>query len=390
MKVFSRFVLLFLSGLLLIGCNNSSSNNSSSSSQETSSSSYHHDSGYSSQSLTSSSSLYDPDIFTIEMRDFQTYNVAYFAEQERNHFTTEVFAQVRLVCHIPESEWRDETRAIQSIAYLNDEKVDFSLSYASSSLKEVAFDLYAMEVFKESILTIYYRTKPYRIILESVEHIFREESIPTISTLNSDFSSFKEMINSLCYHEFTSPYLGTNSSYGSTSYSSYNSLYEYSHYFEEQYDTEYTNYLIDSIYYPQKMDLAFENTGSRNMSMTYMDKDDVKENADQGTIVSFSLSYGVIDPDCTNPTNPLSSLTFSAVPYSYTTSSKEVNKIISSRQHNHYYLLSTLYPEQFLKYENNDFEINIIQKGDYIFGFFTDAKYLYFVSSSIDRSLLNN
>lgn len=266
----------------------------------------------------------------------------------------------------------------------NYETEDFNFKYESSSpvSKSLTYILIPYQLNESSEFKIMYESKEYTIDIKITNYDFvnNHASKPTIEDLENKFPTFKEMIDSIQYHTFASPFLGEDpkGSYGGNTYFNY---YQYIRSFEEEYDLEYLDYLLDSIYYPASLDLAIPNIASKEMRMTYDGIDKVLENAPRSTISDFKVGTNIIDPEHTAPTNPLLNLNFHAVPLQYEIQSEEMSKQRDNYLQSTYYLLTAKYPEQYLTYSSSELTILIIQIGEtHVQGYFEDETYCYQLS----------
>ena len=103
-------------------------------------------------------------------------------------------------------------------------------------------------------------------------------------------------------------------------------------------------------------------------------------------MLGYSVSIGVIDPGCTNPSNPLRSMSFEATPLNYESKYKYADELNIEKLNEHYYLLSKEYVDLFLDYKVNDLNIRLINPSkNKILGFFKDSTYSYRVSCYYER-----
>ena len=123
-----------------------------------------------------------------------------------------------------------------------------------------------------------------------------------------------------------------------------------------------------------------------SFEMKFDDKCSIEKGSLKHTMLGYSVSIGVIDPGCTNPTNPLRSMSFEATPLNYKSKYKYANEFNDKKLNNHYYLLSKEYKDLFLDYKSNNLDIKLINyEDDSIIGFFEDETYLYTLSCSYKR-----
>jgi hypothetical protein len=97
------------------------------------------------------------------------------------------------------------------------------------------------------------------------------------------------------------------------------------------------------------------------------------EGAGRSTIKYFCVSYGVIDPGCTNPQHPLHSMGFVARDKSI--HSDKITRTLLER-----------YPERFFVYNLNGVDIYIwVVENSGPYAYFTDENYIYNLSASYDK-----
>lgn len=312
----------------------------------------------------------------------------YFKETSGNKIEAQLFDHWYIHIHIPDKEWvvGEDNLNLVTLEYTN--KIDLIYSSSNDYSMTVSYGLYPMEKFDDEQLKITYHNKTYVIDISSTDYDFSNAELPSLNDLEGDYSPFKEMIDSIRYHEFTSPFPGRdpNGSYGG---SSYWNQYTYTHSFDEQYDTNYVNYLTDSIYYPTEMDMAWGDIGDRSAKMTYNDINLIKEGTPKTTIPNFEVGYSVVDPDCTRPTNALGFIYFQAVAKDLVTISELTNKAINLCLHKPYYLLKDVYPEHYYQYKVNDLNISIIMTGDTLQGYFEDETYAYMLSCGLNSDVVH-
>lgn len=314
--------------------------------------------------------------FEIKVSNFN--NNQTFTKPDTYPLTLNVCNPIYLHLILQKNDWIYGQDNLNSVNISYDDKF-FDVLYFSSNdaSRSITYLVYPMEKFSNKEITVSYKNDIYKLNVNSIDFDFSNTQIVK-DDLDGKFKEFKEMVDSIKYHEYTSPYPGLDSYGGSDYWKEYSYTYE----FNEQYDLDYLDYLKDSVYYPSKMDLAFENIGSRTASMTFNDQKIVEANTDRALMGLFSVGYGVIDPGCTKPTNPLDYIAFKAVPKNYPSTNSHTKKTIDLYLHQTYYLLSNLYPEQYLNYQVGDLSIQIIQIGDSLQGYFADENYVYMLDCS--------
>ena len=312
----------------------------------------------------------------------------YFNKPTGNNLNVQIYQPIMMGILIPDELWVIGEDNTKLISIRKSDKIDILFGSANDYGKSILYTIYAMEKFANEELVVTFNNTDYILNISSIDYDFTGTSIPSTNDLEGDYSSFKEMMDSIAYHEFVSPYPGRDPS-GSYGGSSYWNIYTYTRRFDEQYDTSYASYLTDSIYYPTKMDMAWENVGDRHMSMTYIEQNSIETGANKSVIPNFIVEYSVIDPDCTQPTNGLGFMTFQAFPKNLTTISSKANEGIDRNLHNTYYLLSKEYPEQYCHYESSGLDISIIKYGDRLNAYFEDDTYVYSLSCGLLSNIIH-
>lgn len=330
-----------------------------------------------SQNLNSSDEEVKNKVFSFHCYNLkidQTFNTPY-----ENNLSLEICNMVSLQLAIPDQKWQAGEDNLNLITTEYDpDFIYFSYSSSNDFLKCITFQFMALDTFDHKEIKITFDGQEYILGIEAIDFHFFENKKPTTEELSSTYPEFKEMMDSICYHDYVTPYPGISSYGGST----YWQEYTYTYSFSEAYDLDYLPYLKDSVYYPSQMNLGYPNIAARTMTMTFNDPSIVKANTVSTTMADFSVGYGVVDPDCTSPENPLWNIEFHAVPLHYSTSSTLTNKKLNQYLHETYYLLSKKYSENFLQYQVNDLTIQVIKIGNSLLGYFEDENYAYMLYAS--------
>ncbi len=319
--------------------------------------------------------------------DICTKNTFYFEiknEDVNKKFTTksnkvdlEIYESYYIYFYIPEDVFNAE-KDKESLVDLQYDESKFEIKYYSylKSNRSIYYSLKIKETFDSETLRISYKEDVYELNIKSLDYSFKNESKVEEQELVSRYKEYKDMVDSLTFHEYEEPYVGIDS------YHSYSEDHEYtySYNFSDEYDLEYLKYLKDDSYYPSKFDLAKPNVVFAEATMQFDDESYVEKNSPKGIMGNFNISLGIIDPGCTNPTNPLRSLIFSVTPLDYVSKSNRINKENEKALNSQYYLLSQKYQDKFSSYKINGLDIKMIRNGDNIEGFFKDSKYLYTLS----------
>lgn len=327
--------------------------------------------------------------FGIEISDYPYMESLYTTQKTENHVTLEMCNTYKLIFYIEDDKFDLHINDIETQFTLEypKEKIEINSFYANGYMKSVEYYLHTKQLFQQEIIKITYENQEYDIDIQSIDYDFskRNETKPSVASLEQDFHEFKEMIDSVQYHAFVSPFPGRNPlGYYSDENDWNDCTYRYN--FEEEYDTSYVDYLIDSVYYPTRFDLASPNIMSKDMVMVYEHATQTQQNASSSKMGSFQVGISVIDPGCTNPTNPLHYMSFEAYPLQYEGDSERIQKNNNLHLSARYYLLSKSYPERYLSYEVGDITLQIIQIGmRSIQAFFEDDTYIYILTSYYNR-----
>lgn len=316
--------------------------------------------------------------------DVKVYNNSVdtiYTKPNENNLSLNFCKPINMQLTIPSDIWNLEKDNLDLIKLsYDDDFFDIFHSNSNDSTRTITYIIYPMKKFESKEIVVEYDNVSYTLDISCKDYDFSYTSKVTEDELNTKYSEFREMMDSILYHEYTTPYPGITS-YGG---SSYWKEYEYRYSFDEEYDLGYLDYLKDSVYYPSKMDLAYPNIGIRSANMMFNDLDIIKPNTEKARMALLYISYFTIDPDCTNPTNPIDEMSFVAVPLNYSVNNTLTQKKINDYLYQTYYLLKDAYPEQYLNYQVGDINIKLIKIGDTLKGFFEDDNYAYMLSSRYD------
>lgn len=269
------------------------------------------------------------------------------------------------------------------------EGIDAYSIHKNTYNNSINYNLIACSKFETKSVYIQYENKTYTLNIKSKDHDMSRYSNVTESDLNGNFKAFNMMLTNIKHHDFVAPYPGRDSN-GSYGYSSYWNSYDYTHYFREQYDTDYVQYFPDSVYYPSKMDFPFEDIGEKSFEIPYSNKAISELKDEKMDIPLFTVGYSVIDPDCTHPKNIVRSIFF------YGINKKNIalnipgaNASIWQLLHNKYRLLSSIYPDSYNEYSDELINVKLIKPfEDIVYGFFEDDTYVYMLTCSLNNDLL--
>ncbi|MBE6142491.1 MAG: hypothetical protein E7177_00690 [Erysipelotrichaceae bacterium] len=312
--------------------------------------------------------------------------ILYFKDDSNNKVVInekcsfEVWVNERLYFYVEEENLEGIEKEI-ALSF-NKETTDIIFSSTNDFKKEVCYTIYPKKVSENNVIELVYNEKVHSFTYDIVDYNFnnKEKKIESIEDLSS-YPEFVETLNSIEYYSFKEPYVGLTS-FGESSYWKEYILTTTFVSEDNEYSLDYLKYVTDSIYYPSKLDLVSENeVANRDVSMYFYDLNNVKEGAKKSTMEVFALSYGVIDPCCTNPTNPLYGYTYKVFSKIPTTDNELALKRHYQNLYNKYYQLSKIYPEQFFKLNIGDIEISIIEesKGS-LLATFEDESYVYLIS----------
>lgn len=270
----------------------------------------------------------------------------------------------------------DETYKDIKIEY-NEKTTIVSYGYIKPRANTVRFYIYLFDVGNDNVLKITYGGKTVEVKYNVRDYDFESANwiTPTsIDDLNS-FPEFKEMLLSIKYHEFKAPYIGLNIHI----YNEYRDEGDWNYDLKDKNDTSYLPYLLDSVYYPSTFDLVEGNVGQSSVYFSYTGKYRVLEGSDASEMNTFSVSFGVVDPCCTKPQNPLRSLTFYA-------KNHKLNKYQLSGEISEYPVSATIllqkYPERFFEYDLDGLKIYIAVIGNTgVRAYFSDQTYFYYLGA---------
>ena len=298
-----------------------------------------------------------------------------------NEVDLEIYEKYYIYFYIPKdvySEVKDKT-SLLSFEW-NQNVIDIDYSSFINSTSSVIYSLTLKEVTSLETVKVFYNKEQYDLVIDVKDYSFSKESKVREDELETRYKDYKDMVDSISYHEYEEPYVGIDSFGASGTRKEY--IYTYN--FDEEYDLGYLKYLKDDSYYPSVFSLAKPNIVSSYLRMNFDDRYMAEPNSNKTTMGNFEISIGVIDPDCTNPTNPLRYLSFMATPKNYTSLSDFINRknLVSLNQK--YYLLSKKYQSKFTNYKVGELDITMIREKDYIIGFFEDETYLYTLSCSYE------
>ncbi len=262
---------------------------------------------------------------------------------------------------------------------------------SSGESKDYAyFYLYCYEFGSNDELKITYNGETIKVNYNVVNFDFEAHDYESISSINDldKYPEIKDMILSIKYHAFETPFVGLDKTWDSSydpHYSDY-TFYSRSCSLDEDnsnyISTDYLPYLMDSIYYPTNFDTVAENRVSSIYTYMYLPVGTyVGEGASRTKMNEFSISYHVVDPCCT-ANYPLTSMGFSAESVdlfkTYSKSGEAYPESIS--------ILLERYPEKFFQYRLGELTIYILcKKEDGASAYFTDGKYFYTISGYYDQ-----
>ena len=271
----------------------------------------------------------------------------------------------------------------------SNEEIDAYSMYKNTYNNSINYNLIACSKFETKPVYIQYENKTYTLNIKSKDHDMSRYSNVTESDLNGNFKAFNTMLTNIKHHDFVTPYPGRDSN-GSYGYSPYWNSYDYTHHFREQYDTDYVQYLPDSVYYPSKMDFPFEDIGNKSFEIPYSNKAISELKDEKMDIPLFTVGYSVIDPDCTNPKNIVRSICFYGInKKNITLNLPSANTSIWQLLHNKYRLLSSIYPDSYNEYSDELINVKLIKPfEDTVYGFFEDDTYVYMLTCSLNNDLL--
>ena len=284
----------------------------------------------------------------------------------------------------------DETYKDIDIKY-NQENAVVAYAYERKHQNEIVFKAYFYELGENDELSFTYNGKTVKVKYNVIDYDFTSHGYVGMDSIDDldKYSEFKKMLTSIERHEFTEPYVGLDEEYISTFTDSYGETVKaYSLACKsDETDPEciavdYLPYLKDSVYYPTKFDTVRENPVSNiDFSMKLSKDSDVSEGAEREAMSSFSISYSVIDPCCTNPQNPLRSMIF------YASDKGEAMTYADDRLDGTYpskiSILLNKYPERFFVTEIGDITVYILLLDETgANAYFEDETYFYSLSAT--------
>ena len=304
--------------------------------------------------------------------DLDSHQRTSFKKPTENELSIQMYREWWLYIYIPDESWQKNKDNLDVVTVNFPEEFYYKYNRSDAYLYALVFEFRATSKFSSKELSVVYKDVSYCVNISSTDYVYSDEVIPTNDDFAGDFSPFKETIDSLTYHEFTSPFPGRDPN---GDYVIYENSYMYRHYFENEYDTSYVDYLTDSVYYPTVVDMTGGPVAHRSAKMSSDDKSTLQEGASKTIMSSFTVEYSVMDPDCTHPTNNISFIMFSAKPKTYLEDpSQKVNA--------HFYL-KDIYPEHYYHYELGSLNISMIKSDLWMDAFFEDDTYIYSFSLSL-------
>ena len=291
---------------------------------------------------------------------------------------------------IHNQEVDDETYKDIDIKY-NQENAVVAYAYERKHQNEVVFKAYFYELGEDDELSVTYNGKTVKVKYNVTDYDFTSHGYVSMDSIDDldKYPEFKKMLTSVKRHEFTEPYVGFEDMYSSTFSDSYGetiTVYGLP-WSEDEADpdyiaTDYLPYLKDSVYYPAKFDMVHENpVSSIDVTMALTPTSEISEGAEQEVMRSFSVSYSVIDPCCTNPQNPLRSMSF------YASDKGEAMTYADDRLDGAYpskiSILLSKYPDRFFVTEIDDITVYILLLDETgANAYFEDETYFYSLSAT--------
>ncbi len=297
----------------------------------------------------------------------------------KDTINVELYDNSTIKFNIPKSIKVNENNSNNLLSFNYDEsKINLTFDHNTSTNK-IFYSFQTKELFENENLIIKFDNNEYNFKINSLKPTgYNKLDIATLST----YKEFKEMIDSISYYTYQDNYPGI-SSYSSSTYWGNSFHYDFK---DDNYSSDYLKYLKDDCYYPSKFDFAYPNLMYKEIEMRFDDKCSVEKDSKKHTMLGYNVLIGVIDPGCTNPTNPLRSMSFEAIPLNYVSKHEYSNEFNNKKLNNHYYLLSKEYSDIFLDYKVNDINIKLISPTDNnVLGFFEDSTYLYTLSCYYER-----
>ena len=300
---------------------------------------------------------------------------------DKYHCEVEQFQPIRLMFEIP-----SRYTANQWTVSLNDDSPYFEYVFNYIEDNRIFYTAYPIKAFEEQYIKMTFDTV-YYLDVKSNEYTPNSSKDSIIRRLNTSYTPLRDMAESVTYHQFVNPYPGIdlNNRRFSVSGSSYWNEYSLGYLFENEYDLGYVPYLTDSIYYPRVMEMGTGDIASRSMKMYYAGQPLIQSGSTRSEIPCFQITYGVLDADCTHPSNPILYLAYTAVSKNTIAGSGPLNDIMSHYQHLAPYMARNTNQEWFYSMELNDVTISFFEDDSEIIGFFEDSTYLYFLGCSMER-----
>ena len=284
----------------------------------------------------------------------------------------------------PLKEYNDE---IFEEIEIEDTSLDITYGHSSSSTRAVSYSLQAKSLLPSSQLNLNIKGKEYVIDYEVIDYDFSNFEKVDIDDLNN-FKEFKDTLDSLTYYEYDpSSYKGVDDIYKLTS----DGLGEYRYDFPMdekgayQYNLDYLEVLHDSVYYPAYFPMVNKNPiSTRQMDMTIDNLNAVISNAPKSIIPDYSISYGVIDPCCTNPQDPISYFGFICFAKDYVSYYDRVNERLDRYLSDTTLILMNNYPDKFYSYQVGDINILVAKTYNGLEAYFEKGEYIYNITGGLD------
>lgn len=286
----------------------------------------------------------------------------------------------------------DETYKDIQIEY-NEENVAVYYSNCSKIKSSIFFYLYAYELGQKDELAISYNGKTTKVNYNVVDYDFDTNGYVIIDSIDylNRFPEFKDMLLSVERYEFTEPYIGKNDIVVDTRTNGYGEQVKYWNCFitknEENTDyirTDYLKYLKDSVYYPAKFSSVPQNPISYfGVTMEMPMSANLDEGTGRETMSSFSISYSVTDPCCTNPQNPIRSMIFKAT--SRENAMTYYRKNLDGNYPSQLSIFFEKYPERFFVYDLNGITVYIICTTAGASAYFEDGSYFYSLYAGYEK-----
>ncbi len=291
-----------------------------------------------------------------------------------------------------DAEVNEETYKDVQIEY-NEENAAVYYTNYSKIKGQVFYYIYLYELGQDNELSITYNGKTTKVNYNVVDFDFERNGYVTIDSVDdlAQFPEFREMLLSIQRYEFTEPYIGVGEFDVNTRINSYDEQVKcWNYYFAENEEnpdyisTDYLSYLKDSVYYPAKFSSVPDNPiSSIDVIMEMPISASLDEGTGRETMSRFSIGYGVIDPCCTSPQNPIRSMVFRA-----TSREKAMTYNRSKLQGSYPSQLSIFfekYSDRFFVYDFNGIMIYIICTEGGASAYFEDGTYFYSMSAGYEK-----